>query len=690
MSGVPPRGGVKSCSVYAMAQDYEINMKVKGLGAAANQLAKFTDDLNEAREEGKSVAGALDAATGGAVTGFRKAATGIKTFIKGLNLTRAAIIATGVGALVVALSSVVVFFNKTKKGAEALEVATAGLGAVMDVLTSAVATVGEFLYDAFTVPGFALNSLKDGLTAVGDYIQTMLKVAVYPLRRAFLEIKQGGLSAAASIKEFFGGDATELRESIAETSTDLKNLSDEIKEDLTDLGEPFVAAGMSVKSFVKEVVDATEKGMALADASIKLRQAQRDLSVEMATARKDIKAYNLIAEDTTKGFEERMEAADKAIALEQQLMADRKALAKEELAIHQQNMAISETTEDDLKREADLKVAVAALEMESLELQTTLNNKRNTINQQRIAEEEKLTAFEKEMARERMKEYAKAEAGIKDQLDQRIRDIDKLIIAEEEKESLRVQARASSDAQLEKLQLEHQQKVDAMSAQFATEQMGARQQQEAAIQQELEQRYIAIEQLAATEEERERLRIEAREASNAKMLKLQQTFQQEDLALVQAGATATFDLLRVFANKLENDSEGAKKKAFERNKRIGIAETLVSTYMAAQKAYTSQLTATPDSPIRAVIAAAAATASGLARVAAIKSTQYSGGGSGGSAGGGGGGIGGGEVQSVGVDVGSLIPNQQTPTPEPVRAYVVENEISNKQALNRELQIQTTL
>jgi len=283
-----------------MAQDYQINVKVKGLGAAANQLAKFTDDLNAAREEGKSVGGALDAATGGALTGFRKAATGIKTFIKGLNLTRAAIIATGVGALVVALSSVVVFFTKTKKGAEALEVATAGLGAVMDVLTSAVATVGEFLYDAFTAPGFALNSLKAGLTAVGDYIQTMLKVAVYPLRRAFLEIKKGGLSAAAAIKEFFRGDATELRESIAETETDLKNLSDEIKEDLTDLGEPFVAAGMSVKSFVKEVVDAADKSMALANASIKLRQAQRDLQVQMANSRRAIKAYNLIAEDTTK------------------------------------------------------------------------------------------------------------------------------------------------------------------------------------------------------------------------------------------------------------------------------------------------------------------------------------------------------------------------------------------------------
>jgi hypothetical protein len=605
-----------------MAQDYQINVKVKGLGAAANQLASFTDDLNAAREEGKSVGGALDAATGGALTGFRKAATGIKTFIKGLNLTRAAIIATGVGALVVALTSVVVFFTKTKKGAEALEVATAGLGAVMEVLTSAVATVGEFLYNAFTAPGFALNSLKAGLTAVGDYIQTMLKVAVYPLRRAFLEIKKGGLSAAAAIKEFFGGDATELRDSIADTRVDLQNLSDEIKEDLTDLGEPFVAAGMSVKSFVKEVVDAADKGMALANASIKLRQAQRDLQVQMANTRKEIKAYNLIAEDTTKGFEERLEAADKAIALEQQLMADRKALAKEELRIHQERVAIGETLEEDLQKEAELKANVAQLDMESLELQTTLNNKRNTIEQQRIAQVENIAAMESEMRREQMGERAKQEAEIQDQLQQRIKDIDKLKI---------------------------------------------------------------------TEQEAEDLRVKAREAANAKMLKLQEQFRLQDMELAASGAQATFDLLKGLTKMSEKDTEASAKKAFNRNKAISIAETLVSTYVAAQKAYASQLTLDPTAPIRAAVAAGIAITSGLAKVAAIKSTQFnSTGGSEPDSGGGGGSISAGGIQSVGVDVGSLVPNQQNPTPEPVRAYVVENEISNKQALNRELQIQTTL
>ena len=711
-----------------MAQDYDINLKVKGLGAAANDLAKFTKELNEARAEGKGVRDALDKATGGAVTGFKEAASGAKTFIKGLKLTRAAIIATGIGALVVGVTALVGAFTSTRRGARQLQTIMAGLGAVVEQLTARFQAMGGFIVDLFS---------KGPQAAVKQYKETL----------------------------------------------------DELPDSLQE---------------------AINKAMELERATQALTDAQRVLTVQRAKDRAEIKELNKIAEDTSKSLKEREAAAKEAIEIEQALMAERERIAAEELRIAQEKAAMSDSSDEDLNRLAELEANLINIRTESVELQTTLNNKLNTIrkeqktkdeeaakkrkeneeevnkalaasaaeriserakeenaldehykqlrekakgnakllkriDEQEVVDREELDkkykkqeqAIRDEIAKAQMSDFQKAQQAVKEHYDKLITDAkgnaqlqkeleaqkqsDLLNLTYDAQEKLEAAAMSEKDAaiaanvkkyeelyalaeaagldtadlekkqkeELRKIENDHQGKIKALSDQLAMEQMGAREQQTAAIQQELEQRYLAIEQLAATEEEKEQLRIQAREASNAKMLKLQQTFQQEDLALVQAGATATFDLLRVFANKLENDSEGAKKKAFERNKRIGIAETLVSTYMAAQKAYTSQLTATPDSPIRAVIAAAAATASGLARVAAIKSTQYSGGGSGGSAGDGGGGIGGG-TQSVGVDVGSLIPNQQTPTPEPVRAYVVENEISNKQALNRELQIQTTL
>jgi len=660
MSGAIRHGGAKSSKGYAMAQDYDINIKVKGLGAAANQLADFTDELNKAREEGASISGALDTATGGAVTGFRKAAAGTKTFITGLKLTRAAIIATGIGALVVGVTALVGAFTQTERGARELKVLMAGLGSVVENLTARFRAAGGFLVDLFT---------KGQTAAVENY-----------------------------------NDA------------------------------------------LKDLPASMQEGIAQARRLEREMQALTDRQIEMtkrrAEDRKDIKEYNMVAEDTTKSFAEREKAAQSAIDLEKALMAERLDIATEEARIHAERMKMGDSTEEDRRRQAELEAEVMNLQTESFELQTTLNNKLNTIRNQAAAEAEAEAKRIADAALAKRKAEEDAAAAIA-AAEQKV--IDSLAAARLAREDQRTQEEAAAKktyeervqgagenaellAQVEeeyrltlmdiddKYQAQAKAKQDEANKKRAEAEKEAREflaaQRRTAQEQELEQlsaeysaRIMAVnenaELVAQLEEEyrskeremRERHydeSIAANQAYNSKISADDAAAQMATLQLRTQVASQTFSILTNLNEAFSKKGEQANKKAFQRNKAIGIAETLVSTYMAAQKAYLSQLTATPDSPIRAVLAAAAATASGLARVAAIKSTQFnSTSAAGGGGGGGGGGIGGG-TQSVGVDVGSLIPNQDTPTPEPVRAYVVENEISNKQALNRELQIQTTL
>jgi len=106
--------------------------------------------------------------------------------------------------------------------------------------------------------------------------------------------------------------------------------------------------------------------------------------------------------------------------------------------------------------------------------------------------------------------------------------------------------------------------------------------------------------------------------------------------LVVNSATSLIGDLKSLNNIYDQDNKEAAKRAFERNKSLSIVEAIISTYLAAQKAYTSQLTLTPDSPIRATIAAAVAVASGLARVAVIKAQKFDGDKGSDNAGGGGG------------------------------------------------------
>jgi hypothetical protein len=157
--------------------------------------------------------------------------------------------------------------------------------------------------------------------------------------------------------------------------------------------------------------------------------------------------------------------------------------------------------------------------------------------------------------------------------------------------------------------------------------------------------------------------------------------------------SALQDLNRIY----DQDSEEAAKKAFNRQKALSIAETIISTYLSAQQAYQSQFLPipSPDSPIRGAIAAGVAVAGGLARVAVISQQKFNGGGGTGGAGaaaaGGGGGAGASGITtapSQGTPTGGLF-GQTTQPPiafptggqdssQPLRAYVLVGDVTNGQ------------
>tara|TARA_R100001443_G_scaffold113436_1_gene128107 strand:+ start:18723 stop:21119 length:2397 start_codon:yes stop_codon:yes gene_type:complete len=90
----------------------------------------------------------------------------------------------------------------------------------------------------------------------------------------------------------------------------------------------------------------------------------------------------------------------------------------------------------------------------------------------------------------------------------------------------------------------------------------------------------------------------------------------------------TLSAISTLTNAFAGESEKQQKRAFKINKAASIAETLIKTYQSAQGAYNSQVVIpSPDAPVRAAIAAAIATAAGLANVAAIASQKFQGGGS---------------------------------------------------------------
>jgi DNA repair exonuclease SbcCD ATPase subunit len=108
-----------------------------------------------------------------------------------------------------------------------------------------------------------------------------------------------------------------------------------------------------------------------------------------------------------------------------------------------------------------------------------------------------------------------------------------------------------------------------------------------------------------------------------KQLEAAAAFQQARINQSLDAASGWLTSLSQLNNAFEGKTEAERKKAFNRNKTLQIAQTLIETYKAAQGAYTAQMSIpTPDAPIRGAVAAAAAVAVGLANVAKIRATQY--------------------------------------------------------------------
>jgi hypothetical protein len=147
------------------------------------------------------------------------------------------------------------------------------------------------------------------------------------------------------------------------------------------------------------------------------------------------------------------------------------------------------------------------------------------------------------------------------------------------------------------------------------------------------------------------------------------------------------DSKRKFLNdgvSLLNSASKLAKKGSAASKALAISSTTISTWDAAQQAYRSQMTATPDSPIRAQIAWASAVAKGMLNVKNIIAEKKPGGGSSG----GGGGMP--PVQPPDFNIiGSTGTNQLADaiggtTQQPIKAYVVSGEVTSAQELDRNI------
>lgn len=153
----------------AIKKEIDINVNTK---SAEDSVDNLSSGLS-------GVAAQADKLTGGLVSGFRNGVKGIKNAVKGFKSLKVAIAATGIGALLIAITALTSYFTKTQRGADKLSQAMKGIGAVVDVLVDRISTFGEGLFKIISGDfSEGLDILKGTFKGLGDEIRNEAKAAI--------------------------------------------------------------------------------------------------------------------------------------------------------------------------------------------------------------------------------------------------------------------------------------------------------------------------------------------------------------------------------------------------------------------------------------------------------------------------------------------------------------------------------
>ena len=499
----------------------------------ASEVTEELADVGKAADKSQAAVGGgmtkLDAMTGGMITAFKGVGAGIKASVIGMKSLKGAIAATGIGLLIIAVAALASYFTKTQRGAEKLEIASAALGAMFDILVDVLSTIGEKILGVFSDPKQALMDFAD-----------MIKKFVTDKIAAVSEIFG---SLGSMISKVFSGDfkgAMEDGKNAAKIYATEVSLTGQIVGKLVEVGKDAVEVFKEVAVAVVEAGDAASK---LAKRSIQLRKDQRALNIEMSESRAQIKGYKLIAEDLTKEVGERIIAQQAAMDMETALMAKRVAQAEEERDIQLAKMALAESTEEDFVRLSELEVAVNDIRLNSLGQQKALIVKLNALTLEDEAAKAKVLADEQKALEVKYKALDKLESAT---LDKQTKEVD--AVAKKFDALLELAVEFGYDEQI----ILDQQKVevDAINKKWSDKEL--------ADKKALTDQQIALEQKVVD--------------SKRQMTK------------------ASFGALTALNMAFSAKGEKAARAQFNRNKALGIAAATINTYWAISDALAKDAT----------------------------------------------------------------------------------------------------
>lgn len=601
---------------------------LKGLEKSIDGVNK---EVKQTSSDTNALTGQLDKLTGGAISGFKKMTGTLKAVTTGFKGMRAAIISTGIGALIIGIVALTAAFKGSEEGQNRWNKIMAVVGALTGNLADLMADLGEAIINTFTNP---VDTLKNFSKSVKEFI----------LDRVDGVIDSMGLLGGA-IKKAFSGD---FKGALKDAKDGFIKLNNNINPAVMAVN----AATKAVVNFTKEQIKEGKAAAKVADMRAKADKIERNLIVERSKLESEIALLRLKSREEDKfTAEERKQALLDAQALEDTLLDKETEYLELRRDAQIQENTFSRSNKENLTKEAE---AIAAV---NRQIAARANTARQ-VQREVIRISRQITAEEKaEAAKQKAIQDAKIAEAKK-----RTDDIAKILDAARLKEQ---DAAATTEA--EKLELDRQRRTQELID------LGAHWTQIAEIT-AYYQNQINAANLASTTETNKKIKDDEQKLQDAKF-KL---------------AGDVLQNISGIANLFAGQNEKNAKKAFNISKAVGIAQTGINTAQAIMKAAAETTDYTPPQAIRTANMIAMGVA-GAVQIAGIASQKFQSSGAGASsvpmpsAGGGGGGAQPPAFNVVGASgesqLADAIGGQMQ---RPARAYVVSNDVTSAQELDRNI------
>lgn len=313
--------------------------------------------------------------------GGKKASKGVALITKGFKGLGLAIKAAGIGFVISALASLKEIFSRNQKVVDAFSTAFETFSIVANQVVTAIINVYE-----------SVSKSSDNFNALGEVLGSIIKLYMTPFKLAFFSIKLAIQTAQLGWEESFFGDKD------PETIKELRAKIKQTGQDIREVGQDAIDAGVNIVKNIGEAVDevahigkvasdefgkisiSNAKIQAKANVELK-KQAELAAVINQGLIEKfDRQAEQLrqVRDDESKNIEERIKANNElAKVLDEQEKTMKKnaaiavAAASAELSKNKDNIELQKAYQEALNEQAAIEAQITGFRSEQ---QTNVNS----------------------------------------------------------------------------------------------------------------------------------------------------------------------------------------------------------------------------------------------------------------------------------------------------------------------------